>query len=76
MFTISFEDGTLRVFKGDRQLIEQPFCPGLNGAQVPWANEQQAIDWWLAVKHVYEYEPPDIEPPPVDNPPPYLQPQD
>lgn len=60
MFTTTFENGILQVFKNGTLTVIQPFKPTSSGAQLAWSNEQDALNWWLTVKHLYEYELPEV----------------
>lgn len=54
-FKTQFVEGVLHVFENslmfvDRPMIHQPHNP--NNGQ-PWANEQEALDWWETQKIFY-----------------------
>jgi hypothetical protein len=56
MFTTNFENGVLTVIKDTNIIIVQPFKPTSTGIQQSWAYEQEAIEWWNSIKHLYDYE--------------------
>jgi len=47
MLTKLFENGTLKIYKDGQPIYQQPFNPTKDGAQVPWFDEKEAIDWFL-----------------------------
>lgn len=54
MFTTIFENGILKVFRDGVPIIIQPFKPTSTGDQLVWANEEDALAWWQAIKSLYD----------------------
>ena len=50
---VTYTNGILEVFDGERPLVYQPFKPTPSGSQDAWKSEADAMAWWDTVKDGY-----------------------